>query len=267
MVKQISSIQNPLIKELYQLKEKSRVRKKTGRFLIEGRREISLAIKGQYKIDTVLFDSGIISIESIREIIPTTDTVIIEITSEVYNKLAYRSTTEGIIAVSKTKELKLSNIKFQTSAPLILVAEAPEKPGNIGALLRTADAAKVDAFLIANPKTDIYNPNIIRSSIGCIFTNQIAMGTTEEIIQFLKTNKINIYCAALTDHAKNYSEQNYTNASAFVVGTEAVGLSEEWLENSFKNILIPMHGEIDSLNVSVSAGILIFEAKRQRDFL
>lgn len=267
MIKQISSLQNTYLKELFQLKEKSRIRKKTGLFLIEGRREIFLALKGQYEIESVLFDSSIISFDSIKEIFPTTDMEFIEITSEVYYKLAYRSTTEGIIAVAKTKELKLRDIKFKTSAPLILVAEAPEKPGNIGALLRTADAAKADAFFIANPKTDIYNPNIIRSSIGCVFTNQIAMGTTEEIIQFLKTHKINIFCAALTDHAENYSKQNYTNASAIVVGTEAVGLSQRWLENSFKNILIPMHGEIDSLNVSVSAGILIFEAKRQRQVL
>lgn len=266
MIKQISSIKNPLIKELHQLKEKSRIRKKADRFLIEGIREISLAVKGQYEIETLLFDSSIISFERIEELFPIKDLEVIEVTSEVYDKLAYRSTTEGIIAISKTKILKLNDIKFRTSTPLILVAEAPEKPGNIGALLRTADAAKVDAFLIANPKTDIYNPNIIRSSIGCVFTNQIAVGTTEEILQFLKTNNINIFCAALVDKAETYCKQNYTEATALVVGTEADGLSKEWLRNSFKNVIIPMQGEIDSLNVSVSAGILIFEAKRQRDY-
>jgi len=266
MIKQISSIQNPLIKELFQLKEKSRIRKKTGRFLIEGKREISLAIKGKYEIETILFDPSIITLEIIKEILDPSTIELIEISSEVYKKLAYRSTTEGIIAISKTKGLTLSDIKFQNSSPLILVAEAPEKPGNIGALMRTADAAKVDAFLIANPKTDIYNPNIIRASVGCIFTNQIAIGTTEEIIHFLKTNKINVYCAALEDNAENYSNQDYTNATAFILGTEDIGLSEEWLKNSYKNVIIPMQGEIDSMNVSVSAGILIFEAKRQREF-
>ncbi len=266
MVKQISSLQNPLIKELFQVKEKSRTRKKTGRFLIEGKREITLAIKGNYEVGTILFDPSIISLKIIEEILDPRAIEIIEVTSEVYKKLAYRSTTEGIIAVTKTKELTLSDIKLPSNSPLILVAEATEKPGNIGALLRTADAANVDAFLIANPKTDIYNPNIIRSSVGCIFTNQIAIGTTKEIIKFLKNNKANIFCAALVDNAENYSKQDYTNTTAFVLGTEAIGLSQEWLENSTKNVIIPMQGEIDSMNVSVSAGILIFEAKRQRGF-
>ena len=266
MIKQISSIQNPLVKELFQLKEKSRVRKKTGRFIIEGKREISIALKGNYEIKTILFDPSIIALQSIKEILETEVIEVIEITSEIYNKLTYRSTTEGILAISKAKEFNLSDIKFQNPSPLILVAEAPEKPGNIGALLRTADAAKVDAFLIANPKTDVYNPNIIRASVGCVFTNKIGIGTTEEIIEFLKRNKINIYCAALVDHASIYTKQNYIAATAFVLGTEADGLSQRWLENSTKNIIIPMQGEIDSMNVSVSAGILIFEAKRQRGF-
>ena len=145
----------------------------------------------------------------------------------------------------------------------LLVAEAPEKPGNIGALLRTADAANLDAVLIANPKTDLYNPNIIRSSIGCVFTTKIGMGSTAEIISFLRSKKIALYCAALTA-TKVYTTVNFSTPSAIVVGTEATGLSEDWLTNSDQNIIIPMQGEIDSMNVSVSAAILIFEAKRQR---
>ena len=146
-----------------------------------------------------------------------------------------------------------------------MVAEAPEKPGNIGALLRTADAAKADAVIIANPKSDLYNPNIIRSSVGCVFTNQIAVGTTSEIIDFLKNHHIHIYCAAL-QASVNYNTQDFTKSSAIVVGTESTGLSEEWLKHSTQNIIIPMQGEIDSMNVSVAAGILIFEAKRQRNY-
>lgn len=266
MFKQISSIQNPLIKEVYQLKEKSRVRKKTSLFLIEGQREISLAIKGKYEIETILFYSEIITIEEVEKLLDSSKSEIIEISKEIYEKLAYRSTTEGIIAVAKTKKLAIDNLKFATSTPLLLVAEAPEKPGNIGAILRTADAANIDAVIIANPKTDLYNPNIIRSSVGCVFTNQIATGTTSEIIDFLQSKNINIYCAALLDESENYASQNYKTATALVVGTEATGLSNDWLENSTKNIIIPMQGEIDSMNVSVSAGILIFEAKRQRNF-
>ena len=146
---------------------------------------------------------------------------------------------------------------------MVLVAEATEKPGNIGALLRTADAANLDAVIIANPKGDLYNPNIIRSSIGCVFTNTIATGSTEEVIEFLKEHNIAIYCTALSA-SENYTKTNFTKPSAIVVGTEATGLSNEWLENSTQNIIISMEGEIDSMNVSVSAAIVIFEAKRQR---
>ena len=266
MLKQISSIQNPLIKELFQLKEKSRVRKKKGQFLIEGQREISLAIKGNYEIELVLFDSSIISHEEVENLINASSINCVEISSDVYEKLTYRTSTEGIIAVAKINKLALSTIEFNTPTPLILIAEAPEKPGNIGAILRTADAANVDAVLIANPKTDLYNPNIIRSSVGCVFTNQIATGTTAEIIEFLQSKNISMYCAALLDSSENYAAQDYKNATAIIVGTEATGLSEEWLKNSTKNIIIPMQGAIDSMNVSVSAGILIYEAKRQRNF-
>jgi TrmH family RNA methyltransferase len=143
------------------------------------------------------------------------------------------------------------------------VAEAPEKPGNIGALLRTADAANLDAVFIANPKTDLYNPNIIRSSVGCVFSRKIFLADTPTIIAFLKENGIVLYCAALSA-SKPYTEVDFKGPSAIVVGTEHCGLSEEWLRDSAQNIIIPMEGAIDSMNVSVSAAILIFEAKRQR---
>ncbi len=264
MNKQITSINNPLIKKLILLKEKSRERKKTGLFLIEGKRELSLAIKGNYTIETLLFYPDLFS-ETEANSLSNYGIDIIEISKEVYEKLAYRGTTEGVIAIARSKSLKLNDLKITNQNPLILVAEAPEKPGNIGALLRTADAANVDAVIIANIKTDIYNPNIIRSSVGSVFTNQIACGSTSEIIKYLKHKNIKIYCAAL-QASIDYHTQDYTQPTAIVVGTEDTGLSEEWLKNSAQNIIIPMQGQIDSLNVSVSAGILIFEAKRQRDF-
>ncbi len=264
MYKEITSIQNQLVKDILQLQEKSRVRKRSGLFVVEGKREISLALKGGYQLDSVLFcaeiyDEADLSTFNIKEV------NIIKISKDVYEKLARRDSTEGILAIFKTKEHSLNTVKIKREDSLILVAEAPEKPGNIGALLRTADVANVDAVLIANPKTDLYNPNIIRSSVGCLFTNQVATATTEEIISFLKENNISIYCAALTA-SKEYQTLDYSKASAIVVGTEATGLSDEWLKNSTQNIIIPMQGEIDSMNVSVSAGILIFEAKRQRNF-
>uniref|UniRef100_UPI00404B31DC TrmH family RNA methyltransferase n=2 Tax=Gelidibacter sp. TaxID=2018083 RepID=UPI00404B31DC len=264
MKKQIFSTQNSYIKQLVQLKDKSRERRKTGLFLIEGEREISLAIRGNYDIETILFVPELISEVQIDNL-TTRQQNTIQINKEIYQKLAYRDTTEGIIALAKSKSHELTSLQFNTKTPLILVAEAPEKPGNIGALLRTADAANVDAMIIANPKTDLYNPNIIRSSVGCLFTNHIATGSTSEIIAFLKENNIAIYCAAL-QASVDYHTQDFTKASALVVGTEATGLSDEWMKQSHQNIIIPMQGEIDSMNVSVAAGILIFEAKRQRNF-
>ena len=263
-MKQLTSTQNPYIKQLIQLKEKSRTRKKSELFLIEGQREITLAIKGGYLINTILYNPELISIDQIDNFTNQYHDII-EISKEVYQKLAYRGTTEGLIAVAKTKELSIENLNIERINPLILIAEAPEKPGNIGALLRTADAANVDAVIIANPKTDMYNPNIIRSSVGCLFTNQIAIGNTIDIINYLKENCINTYCAAL-QNSVDYHTQDFTQPTAIIVGTEATGLSNEWLENSTQNIIIPMQGEIDSMNVSVAAGILIFEAKRQRHF-
>ncbi|TBV26113.1 RNA methyltransferase [Meridianimaribacter sp. CL38] len=262
MTKEITSIQNPYIKQLVQLKDKSRERKKSGLFLIEGKRELSLALKGNYDVDTVLFYSELISEEELSSLIPS-NIKRIEISKDVFQKIAHRDTTEGIIAVAKTKSHLLDDIIFKSENPLILVAEAPEKPGNIGALLRTADAANIEAVIIANPKTDLYNPNIIRSSVGCVFTKQVATGSTKDIVSFLKQHHINIFCAALQASA-NYHTQDYTLPTAIVVGTEATGLSDEWLQESTHNIIIPMQGEIDSMNVSVAAGILIFEAVRQR---
>lgn len=262
-MKQITSVQNPYIKSLVLLQEKAKERKKTGTFLIEGIREIELAAKGGYEIETILFLPEIISIDQINKY-TNSQINLIEISKEVYQKLAYRDTTEGILAIAKTKSFSLSDLKLPKN-PLILVAEAPEKPGNIGAMLRTADAANLDAVIIANPKSDMYNPNIVRSSVGCLFTNQIATGTTEEIITFLKNNSINFYAATL-QNSTSYHTQDYTKPTALVVGTEATGLSKEWRTASTQNIIIPMQGEIDSMNVSVAAAILIFEAKRQRGF-
>ena len=244
------------------MQEKAKNRKQTGTFLMEGQREITLALKGGYILETVLFYPEICTEIEAKKIAP--NTALIEINKEVFQKLAYRDTTEGILAVAKTKSMQLTDLKLSDN-PLILIAEAPEKPGNIGALLRTADAANLDAVIIANPKSDLYNPNIVRSSVGCLFTNQIASGTTDEIISYLKKQQINFYCATL-QNSTSYHTQDYTTPTALVVGTEATGLTQEWRDAATQNIIIPMQGEIDSMNVSVADAILIFEAKRQRGF-
>ena len=248
---------------MVQLQEKAKARKQSGTFLIEGKREIELAIKGNYELETILFLPELISEIEINKL-TNSQIELIEINKEVYQKLAYRDTTEGILAIAKTKSLALSDLKLPDN-PLILVMESIEKPGNLGAMLRTCDAANVDAVIIANPKTDLYNPNIVRSSVGCLFTNQIATGTTEDVIKFLNTKNIAIFGATL-QNSNFYHLQDYTTPTALVVGTEATGLTQAWRDSASQNVIIPMQGEIDSMNVSVASAILLFEAKRQRGF-
>lgn len=262
MIKQISSIQNPYIKSLMVLQEKAKVRKQTQTFLIEGERELNLALQGNYTIETLLFCSDFTDVATLKEKQMAQNVQWIEISKEVYQKLAYRATTEGILAVAQSKPHTLSQLQLSNN-PLILVAEAPEKPGNLGALLRTADAANVDAVLIANPTCDLYNPNVIRSSVGCVFTNTIATGSTEEVISYLRQNNITIF-SALLQEAQPYYVQDFTQPTAIVVGTEATGLTAAWRTEIAQNIIIPMEGAIDSMNVSVAAAIILFEAKRQR---
>jgi TrmH family RNA methyltransferase len=262
---EISSLQNPWIKKVLLLRVKSRERRAKRQFILEGARELQLAAKGGYVIETVLYCPVILpdrELLSFRHLLGP-GVVFLSVSAEVYAKMAYRGTTQGVLAVAQGREHGLENLEIVRENPLILVAEAPEKPGNIGALLRTADAARLDAVIIANPRTDLYNPNTIRSSVGCLFTNRVGTGTTLEIIEFLKALGIRIFCAALTA-SKPYTEADFRGATAIVVGTESEGLSGAWLDEAWQNIIIPMEGEIDSMNVSVSAAILIFEAKRQR---
>lgn len=265
--KTISSLQNPEVKRVLQLQEKSRLRRKEGVFIIEGKRELLLALKGGYSLQQIFFCPEMIPQPELEELLRSfpAQTSFTQLSEEVYRKLAYRGSTEGVMGLAAAKKTAVEHLEFTSENPLILVAEAPEKPGNIGALLRTADAARADAVLIANPKTDLYNPNIIRSSVGGIFTNTIAMGSTPEIISFLQNRGIDIFAAAL-QASLPYTEVDLTRACAIVVGTEDQGLSKEWREASTQNIIIPMRGALDSMNVSVAAGILLFEACRQRQF-
>ena len=260
-MQQITSLQNPLVKYLFTLTQKSKQRKEQQQFLIEGKREISLALEAGYLIEQLFICPDILSEAEVEKLFSGYKCT--AISTQVYEKLTYRSSTEGILALAQCKNHALSGVEFQKAHPLVLVAEAPEKPGNIGALLRTADAAGVDAVYIANPKTDLYNPNIIRSSVGTVFTIPIFMGSSEEIRSHLQQQGFAIYCAALTA-SQPYDQVSYKGRTAIVVGTEDPGLSPTWLKASTQNIIIPMRGKIDSMNVSVSAAILIFEAVRQR---
>lgn len=260
---QITSAKNPRIQNLIRLREKSSERIKQQLFVMEGIRELSLAVKNGYIIKEIYFCPGI-SGNTVKDeyfkLLPGIEWI--EVTSEVYDKIAVRGSTEGVMAIAVMKEHLLDNIVLSTN-PLLLVAEKVEKPGNLGALLRSADAAGLDAVILCEPLFDLYNSNVIRSGIGTLFTMQVALATTTETIKWLNTRQIKTYAA--TPSAKmNYTKPDYTSSSAIVVGSEAEGLSPEWLQNAGQPISIPMKGDIDSLNVSVSAAIIIFEALRQR---
>lgn len=256
----ITSTQNPKIKSLLAL-EKPRERRKQQLFIIEGVKEIKLALEAGYKIGNIFYCEEITSTKELGADF-TKDKLVIPVSKEVFDKIAVREGSGGVIAVAEMKTHSLEQIQLSKN-PLILILEAVEKPGNLGAILRTADAAGVDAVIICDPQTDFYNPNVIRSSIGCVFTKQIAAATSQETIVWLKKNNIAIYCTYLSA-SKIYHQIDFNKPSAIVLGTESTGLSQVWVKNSDSNIIIPMKGKIDSMNVSNAAAVVVFEAVRQR---
>ncbi len=265
MIKKITSTSNQTIKGLLHL-QKSNERKSRNLIVIEGIRELNLAVVAGFQIQSLFYCPEIVDKtewETLSKKL-SSNVEINELTAEVFNKIAYRNDCGGVVALSIPKILKLSDIKLSKN-PLIIVLETVEKPGNLGAILRTADAANYDAVLVCDNQTDIYNPNVIRSSLGCIFTNQVVSCTSEEAIRWMKEKKIRIYSTALTA-TKSYHQTDYTLPTAIVMGSEANGLTDLWLKESDKLIKIPMRGKVDSMNVSASAAIVMYEALRQRNF-
>jgi TrmH family RNA methyltransferase len=258
----ISSTQNPKIKGLLAL-EKPRERRRQQLFRIEGKKEIGLALEAGYKIGNIFFCEDIVSMRELKSL-GLAEKFHARVTKEVFDKIAVRENSGGVIAVAEMKVHSLDQISLSKN-PLLLILEGVEKPGNLGAILRTADAAGVDAVIICDPQTDFYNPNVIRSSIGCIFTKQVAATSSEDTLQWLKKNNIAILCTYL-EASKPYHTIDYTTPSAIVMGTESTGLTEIWTKNANANIIIPMQGKIDSMNVSTAAAVVVFEARRQRGF-
>ena len=253
MVEILSSPQNPKIKELLALETASRERKARGLFVVEGRREFERAVAAGFEPVTVF----------VREGEPEACAADFLVTSRVYEKIAYRGGTEGIVAVLRARETRLEDLRLSPS-PLILVLESVEKPGNLGAVLRSADAAGVDAVLVCDPLTDLYNPNLIRASLGAIFSVPTVACTSEAACTWLKSRGIAILTAQLQD-SELYYETDMVRPTALVFGTEDKGLSDFWRKQADTHIRIPMAGTMDSLNVSVSAAVLAFEAVRQRN--
>ena len=255
----ITSTKNPKIRLLEELQQKSAERRRRGLFVVEGRRELAHCVEAGFEVDT-LFLCPSLSGENVE--VPDACRVF-EVTEEVYRKLAYRGTTEGVIAEVRQKKQTLEELLLP-ARPLIVVLESVEKPGNLGAVLRSADAAGVSAVIVCDPLTDLYNPNLIRSSLGAVFTVPTAACTSDECIAFLKQNNIQILTAQLQD-SHLYYDTPMTGPTAIVMGTESTGLTEQWRQEADAHIRIPMLGRLDSLNVSVSAAILMFEAVRQRE--
>ena len=258
----ITSVQNAKIKHVVALQQKSSLRREEGLFVVEGQREIEHCKACGYEIVEIFSskEEG----ERRYEITPTTI-----VSPQVYEKMAYRGSTEGMIAVAKCRDHSLSSLLVPPSSfldktnPLIVVLESVEKPGNLGAVLRSAEASGVDAVIVCDPLTDMYNPNLIRASIGGVFSVPTAVCTSQECIAFLKEHGIKILTAQLQD-SYEYYDYDMRPATAIVMGTESTGLTDQWRKAADAHIRIPMLGRLDSLNVSVSAAILMYEALRQR---
>ena len=256
----ITSVQNARIKHVVALQQKSSLRREEGLFVVEGQREIEHCIACGYEIVEMFTSQG--DRHAVRFTDLTACLSPCEVTPLVYEKMAYRGSTEGMIAIAKCREHRLKDLALKKN-PLIVVLESVEKPGNLGAILRTAEAAGVDAVIVCDPLTDLYNPNLIRASIGGVFSVPVAVCNSKECIAFLKEQKIRILTAQLQD-SYDYYDYNMQEATAIVMGTESTGLTQQWREVADAHIRIPMLGRLDSLNVSVSAAILMYEAVRQR---
>lgn len=264
-IEQITSGQNPKIRQLMTLQEKSKARRELNLFVVEGRRELEHCLASGFEADSLFICRDILGedeSENIISMLREKPVKIFELPAALYDKIAYRGGTEGIIAEIHTKERTLETLQVGEN-PLVVVLESVEKPGNLGAVLRSADAAGADAVIICDPLTDLYNPNLIRASIGAVFSRQIAVASSAETISWLKERGIHIYTAQLQDSSWYY-DTDMTAGTAIVMGTESTGLTDIWRKAADSHIKIPMLGRLDSLNVSVSAAILLYEAVRQR---
>ncbi|MCF0164562.1 MAG: RNA methyltransferase [Bacteroidales bacterium] len=258
---EITSAKNPKIRQVCTLIEKSRERRALGLFVVEGKREIEHCIKGGFPIESLFFCEEIAPFNTISELL-SPETQVFKVSHEAYSKIAYREGTEGVVAIVRERERKLEEVVLK-EAPFVIVLESVEKPGNLGAVLRTADACGAAAVVVCDPLTDLYNPNLIRASIGGIFTLPVFTCSSEEAFGWLKSNDFQILTAQLQD-SELYYDVDMKQPTAVVFGTESTGLSDFWRMRSDKKIRIPMLGELDSLNVSVSVAILSYEAVRQK---
>ncbi len=260
----ISSPQNARIKHAVRLRER-RGRRKQKRTIVDGRREIEQLLKSDWVVCELFFRKSFYdSAESdlIRQSVDADRVQILVVDDNVFEKLAFGDRDEGIVATAETPDFSLESLDL-SQAPLICVLDQVEKPGNIGAVLRTIDSAGVDALILSSPLTDVANPNTIRASLGAIFRTRIAVAEANQVIAWLRNQGARILAARVED-GEDYAVANYDGTVAIVLGNEANGLGDDWTGEGIRNVAIPMRGQVDSLNVSASAAVLLYEATRQR---
>lgn len=254
----ITSPQNPRVKHIVKLREDKRQRQKDGLLLVEGFDEIQLAISAGHSPRTLLTAPELAS----RQLtFPSTETL--TVSRAAFEKMSYRDNPDGWLAVFPVPSRSLESQSLLSDNPLVIVAESIEKPGNLGAILRTADAAGVDLLLVCDQRADPWNPNVVRASRGTVFSVPVVECDNASALAWLRTHKIQVL-AATPSAEENYSSVEMTRPTAIAVGTEDEGLTDFWMQNADVKVRIPMLGKVNSLNVSVSTALIVYEAVRQR---
>ncbi len=253
----IISLQNPRIKYIVKLREDKRQRQQDGVILVEGRDELTLALSAGLKPQSILTAPELVSVPMD---IPSAE--ITTVTRAVFEKMSYRDNPDGWMGIFSTPKKSLENLTLSES-PFVIIAESVEKPGNLGAILRTADAAKVDAVIVCDPRVDLWNPNVIRASRGAVFTVPTVEVDSPNALAWLRSNKMRVLAATPSAEVL-YTDVNLKEPIALAVGTEDDGLTDFWMQNANIKVKIPMMGKVNSLNVSIATALITYEAVRQR---
>ncbi|MDR2539435.1 MAG: RNA methyltransferase [Chlamydiales bacterium] len=264
MIKEITSMQNSKVKLALQLANR-RTRNRTNFFLIEGYRELTRAVQARVKVVSLFICPALFLGTNEKALIEQMkqDRIFVDHCSEsVFKKISYRDRPDGLIAIAEQMHDPLDSISLSPAA-FVVIAEAIEKPGNLGTILRSADAAGVDGVIVCDRCTDIYNPNVVRASVGTVFTTSVVEATSQEVLHLMRANQIRVV-AATPSASQEFTEADLTGPIAIAVGTEQLGLSDFWMKQADICVRIPMHGVADSLNVATATTLLLYEVIRQR---
>jgi TrmH family RNA methyltransferase len=261
----LASPSNPRIRSVARLRDR-RERDASGNTLVDGAREVRRALEAGVEVVEAFVCEPLLAGKDARvalDLLADRRVPVTSTTEAAFSKIAFGDRAEGLIAVVRSPSLRLDDLTLPTD-PLLVVVESIEKPGNLGAILRSADGAGADAVIAASPRTDLANPNVIRASAGTYFAVPLAAAPTGEIIAWLQRRRVRVV-AARVETERSYDEADLTGPLAIVLGSEAEGLTDAWQAADMETVRLPMHGIADSLNVSVAAAVLLYEARRQRD--